>query len=82
MMKIFWRFQDLGLEGAQAKLYDKNTRQLRITEIKKEANEATGYIWNGDYVLEIAPGSGYLSIELAKLGNFKITGLDISNLSP
>ena len=29
-------------------------------------------------VLEIAPGPGYFSIELAKLGNFQITGLDIS----
>jgi ubiquinone/menaquinone biosynthesis C-methylase UbiE len=29
-------------------------------------------------VLEIAPGAGYLSIELAKLGNYKITGMDIS----
>jgi ubiquinone/menaquinone biosynthesis C-methylase UbiE len=29
-------------------------------------------------VLEIAPGPGYFCIELAKLGNFEITGLDIS----
>jgi ubiquinone/menaquinone biosynthesis C-methylase UbiE len=29
-------------------------------------------------VLEIAPGPGYLSIALAKLGIYKITGLDIS----
>jgi ubiquinone/menaquinone biosynthesis C-methylase UbiE len=29
-------------------------------------------------VLEIAPGPGYFCIELAKLGNFQITGLDIS----
>ena len=29
-------------------------------------------------VLEIAPGPGYLSVALAKLGPFKITGLDIS----
>jgi ubiquinone/menaquinone biosynthesis C-methylase UbiE len=29
-------------------------------------------------VLEIAPGPGYFSIELAKLGNYYITGLDIS----
>jgi ubiquinone/menaquinone biosynthesis C-methylase UbiE len=29
-------------------------------------------------VLEIAPGPGYFCIELAKLANFQITGLDIS----
>ena len=29
-------------------------------------------------VLEIAPGPGYFCIELAKLGNYQITGLDIS----
>ncbi|MGO9388158.1 MAG: class I SAM-dependent methyltransferase, partial [Methanobacterium sp.] len=28
--------------------------------------------------LEVAPGPGYLSIELAKLGEYKVTGLDIS----
>jgi ubiquinone/menaquinone biosynthesis C-methylase UbiE len=29
-------------------------------------------------VLEVAPGPGYFSIELAKMGNYKITGMDIS----
>ena len=29
-------------------------------------------------MLEVAPGPGYLSVELAKLGNYNITGLDIS----
>src|ERR1700733_9014861 len=29
-------------------------------------------------VLEIAPGPGYFAIELARAGNFRITGLDIS----
>jgi hypothetical protein len=29
MMKFFRRFKDLGLEGGQAKLYDKNTREYR-----------------------------------------------------
>lgn len=30
-------------------------------------------------VLEVAPGPGYFSIELAKLGSYSITGLDISH---
>jgi ubiquinone/menaquinone biosynthesis C-methylase UbiE len=29
-------------------------------------------------VLEVAPGPGFFAVELAKLGDFKITGLDIS----
>jgi len=29
-------------------------------------------------VLEVAPGPGFFAIELAKLGDFKITGLDLS----
>ncbi|MGH9360012.1 MAG: class I SAM-dependent methyltransferase [Terriglobia bacterium] len=32
----------------------------------------------GSCVLEVAPGPGYFAIELAKLGKYKITGLDIS----
>jgi ubiquinone/menaquinone biosynthesis C-methylase UbiE len=32
----------------------------------------------GSAVLEVAPGPGYFSIELARLGAFQITGLDLS----
>jgi ubiquinone/menaquinone biosynthesis C-methylase UbiE len=32
----------------------------------------------GASVLEVAPGPGYLAIELAKLGTFRVVGLDIS----
>jgi ubiquinone/menaquinone biosynthesis C-methylase UbiE len=49
-----------------------------IAEMKEEAKEAAGHIKDGDSVLEVAPGPGYLSIELARLGKYKTTGLDIS----
>jgi ubiquinone/menaquinone biosynthesis C-methylase UbiE len=78
MMKFFKRFKDLGIEGAQAKIYDRLTREHRIEEIRTQAKEVTKHIKDGDSVLEIAPGAGYLSIELSKLGNYKITGMDIS----
>ena len=78
MMKFFRRYQDLGIEGAQAKMYDEMTRQHRIKEMKSQASEEVKHIKDGDSVLEVAPGAGYLSIELAKLGNYKITGMDIS----
>ena len=77
-MKFFRRYQDLEIEGAKAKMYDEMTRQHRIAEMKEQANEVARHIQAGDSVLEIAPGAGYLSIELAKLGNYKITGMDIS----
>jgi ubiquinone/menaquinone biosynthesis C-methylase UbiE len=35
-------------------------------------------IQDGCSVLEVAPGPGYLAIELAKLRKYKIIGLDIS----
>jgi ubiquinone/menaquinone biosynthesis C-methylase UbiE len=78
MMKFFKRFKDLGIEGTQAKRYDKLTREHRIGEMKEQAKEAIKHIKYGDSVLEIAPGAGHLSIELAKLGKYKITGMDIS----
>jgi ubiquinone/menaquinone biosynthesis C-methylase UbiE len=79
MMKFFKRFKDLGMEGAQAKTYDQMTRQHRIGEMKGQANEVAQHLKEGDSVLEIAPGAGYLSIELSKLGTYAITGMDISN---
>jgi ubiquinone/menaquinone biosynthesis C-methylase UbiE len=78
MMRFFRRFKDLGIEGAQAKYYDKMSREHRIGELKEEAKEVAKHIKDGDSVLEVASGPGYLSIELAKLGKYKITGIDIS----
>jgi ubiquinone/menaquinone biosynthesis C-methylase UbiE len=78
MMKFFRRFQDLGIEGAKANYYDKISREHRIEEIKEEAKEVAKHIRDDDSVLEVAPGPGYLSIELAKLGKYKITGVEIS----
>ena len=78
MMKFFRGYQDLAVEGAQAKMYDEMTRQHRMGEMKRQANEVARHLKDGDSVLEIAPGAGYLSIELARLGNYKIAGMDIS----
>jgi ubiquinone/menaquinone biosynthesis C-methylase UbiE len=78
MMKFFRRFQDLGIEGEKAKYYDHMTRDHRIDELRRQAKEIAGHIKDGDSVLEVAPGAGYLSIELSKLGRYTITGMDIS----
>ncbi|HYT43677.1 MAG TPA: methyltransferase domain-containing protein [Methylomirabilota bacterium] len=78
MMRFFRRFKDLGIEGPQANYYDKISHEHRIGEIKEEAEEVAKLIKDEDSVLEVAPGPGYLSIELARLGKYKITGIDIS----
>ena len=78
MMKFLRRFQDLGIKGGMARWYDTNTRQHRMGEMKNYAKEATAHIPEGGSVLEVAPGPGYLAIELAKLGTYHINGLDIS----
>jgi ubiquinone/menaquinone biosynthesis C-methylase UbiE len=79
MMKFLRRNKDLGIEGMSARWYNNNTRKHRLAEMKGYALEVTKHINEGSAVLEIAPGPGYLSIELAKLGTYKITGIDISN---
>ena len=70
--------KDLGITGWLARWYDKNTRENRRGEMREYAEEVKKHITNTARVLEIAPGPGYFSIELAKMGDFAITGMDIS----
>ncbi len=79
MMRFLRRFKDLGIQGFGARWYDKNTREHRMWEMKSYAEYVSGCIQDGDRVLDVAPGPGFLAIELAKLGNFAITGVDISS---
>lgn len=78
MLKWFRGFKDVGIHGATARWYDKNSRQHRLDEMRGYAQEVARHISEGSTVLEVAPGPGYLSIELAKLGSYQIVGLDIS----
>jgi ubiquinone/menaquinone biosynthesis C-methylase UbiE len=78
IMKQQRRFKDISIEGISAHWYDNNTRKNRLAEMKRYAKEVTKHIQDGCSVLEVAPGPGYLAIELAKLGTYKIIGLDIS----
>lgn len=79
MLKLARRFKDLGIEGKKARKYDKFSREYRMGDFKEYASLAAGYVGEGGSVLEVATGPGYFCTELAKLGNFKIIGLDISN---
>lgn len=79
MMEQQRRFKDIGIGGGAARWYDNNTRKSRLAEMKEYAKESSKYLPNGSSVLEVAPGPGYLAIELAKLNVCKkIIGLDIS----
>ena len=66
------------MEGLVAKWYTANTGRS-YDEFTKLARRVAGELRPGNHVLEVAPGPGYFCIELAKLGDFAITGLDISH---
>jgi ubiquinone/menaquinone biosynthesis C-methylase UbiE len=70
-------YKGLGMEGPVARWYAKNTGKT-LAEFKQCANEITRHLPDGSRVLEVAPGPGYLVIELAKLRRYQISGLDIS----
>lgn|SRR5262245_32173151 len=79
MLKLARKFKDLGLEGKQAQRYDAFSREYRMRDFQEHAALAASYLGQDASVLEVAAGPGYFCIELAKLGDFKITGLDISD---
>jgi len=66
-----------GIEGYFAEKYDKFAKATLIEEYKEMAGLVIQRLKSGK-ILEVGPGPGYLSIEIAKMGNYQITGLDIS----
>jgi ubiquinone/menaquinone biosynthesis C-methylase UbiE len=66
------------MEGLTARWYASLTGKS-IEQFRKEAQEIARKVASGGDVLEVAPGPGFLAIELAKLGSYRIIGLDISN---
>jgi ubiquinone/menaquinone biosynthesis C-methylase UbiE len=69
---------DRGMEGMVAKWYAANTGKT-LDEFSKLARRVANELPQGSNVLEVAPGPGYFCVELAKLGSYSITGLDISH---
>ena len=73
-----WRIKGPEMEGAVARWYAKiRGTGSQIEEYRKQAAELTEGLPAGAKVLEVAPGPGYLSVEIARLG-FQVTALDIS----
>ena len=77
MNKTMKAYKGLPMEGIIASWYAKTTIK-DLNRHKLMASQLVNKIPVAGSVLEIAPGPGYFCIELAKLGNFQITGLDIS----
>jgi ubiquinone/menaquinone biosynthesis C-methylase UbiE len=70
-------YKGIGMEGVIARWYAKNTAKS-INEFKSEARRVAALLAPSARLLEVAPGPGYFAIELARLGDYEITGLDIS----
>ena len=68
----------VGMEGFIATWYAKNTGRS-LAEFRALAKRLEKELRAGDRVLEVAPGPGYLAIELARSTQFTVTGLDISH---
>ncbi|HUP03960.1 MAG TPA: methyltransferase domain-containing protein [Bryobacteraceae bacterium] len=70
-------YKGMGMEGAVARWYATLTKKS-LDEFRALAQRAAEWVPAGGRVLEVAPGPGYFAIELAKLGDYEINGLDIS----
>lgn len=70
-------YKGLGMNGFIASWYAKNTRK-NMDAYRRSAQLVADQVSEGAAILELAPGPGYLAIELARLGNYHIVGLDIS----
>jgi ubiquinone/menaquinone biosynthesis C-methylase UbiE len=69
-------YKGLGMEGSIARWYDRTTRK-DMPEIRELAARIAAMVPAGGSVLEVAPGPGFLSIELARRG-LEVRAVDIS----
>jgi ubiquinone/menaquinone biosynthesis C-methylase UbiE len=68
------------MEGMTARWYARQRgTPSQIALYREQAGQLTTGLSSGAGVLEVAPGPGFLSIEIARLGRFHVTGLDISH---
>jgi ubiquinone/menaquinone biosynthesis C-methylase UbiE len=70
--------RDSGMEGMVAKWYAANTAEM-MNQYVELAQRIASELTHGCAVLEVAPGPGYFATELARRGNYSITGLDLSH---
>jgi ubiquinone/menaquinone biosynthesis C-methylase UbiE len=67
------------MEGFVARWYARITGGERQRDsYRASAGRVAARLASGAGVLEVAPGPGYLAIELARLGDYRVVGLDLS----
>ena len=67
------------MEGMTARWYARQRGTPdQLALYREQASQLTAGLLDGAAVLEVAPGPGYLAVEVAKLARFQVTGLDIS----
>ncbi len=66
-----------GMEGWTARWYAR-TRANDMADFRRQAQAVALQLRVGADVLEVAPGPGFFAVELAKLGDYRICGLDVS----
>lgn len=67
----------IGMEGALARWYARQTARDR-DEFARTAERIAAHLTSLSRVLEVAPGPGYLAIELVRRSGCRLIGLDIS----
>ena len=69
-------YRGMGMEGGIARWYDRTTRKS-MNDFQVLAARIAAMVTPGGKVLEVAPGPGFLSIELAKRG-LEVRAVDVS----
>jgi ubiquinone/menaquinone biosynthesis C-methylase UbiE len=70
-------YRGMGMEGAIARWYDRSTRK-DMERFRALAERLRSVLPQGGDMLEVAPGPGFVAIEMAKGGAYRVTGLDVS----
>ena len=73
-------YRGAAMEGSIARWYAR-TRGTgsQIAEWRSQAERVARDLAPGAEILEVAPGPGYFALELARLGRYRVTGLDVSH---
>jgi len=68
------------MEGRTARWYARQRgTPAQIAVFRSQAQKLTANTPANADILEVAPGPGYMAIEMSRLGSFKVSGLDISH---
>lgn len=71
-------YKGIAMEGFIARWYARNTG-TDLRGFRANADTVAAALRAGARVLEVAPGPGYLAIEIARRGDFRVSGLDVSH---